>query len=49
MCEACPVIDWAENTMIFADIKRAFELSFANKCDDAERPILDEYWQRVFG
>lgn len=43
------VIDWAENTRIFADIKRAFELSFANKCDEAERPILDEYWQRVFG
>jgi len=43
------VIDWAENTAIFGDIRRAFELSFQNKCDDAERPILDEYWQRCFG
>lgn len=43
------VIDWAENTAIFGDIRRAFELSFLNKCDEAERPILDEYWQRAFG
>jgi len=43
------VIDWAENTAIFGDIRRAFELSFLNKCDQAERPLLDEYWQRAFG
>ena len=43
------VIDWAENTEIFGDIRRAFELSFLNKCDEAERPVLDEYWQRAFG
>ena len=43
------VIDWAENTAIFGDVRRAFELSFLNKCDEAERPILDEYWQRAFG
>ena len=43
------VIDWAENTAIFGDIRVGFELSFLNKCDEAERPILDEYWQRVFG
>jgi cobaltochelatase CobS len=43
------VIDWAENTVIFGDAKRAFDLSFLNKCDEAERPILEEYWQRVFG
>ena len=43
------VIDWAENAVIFADVRRAFELSFLNKCDEAERPILDEYWQRIFG
>jgi len=42
------VIDWAENTIIFGDIKRAFELSFLNKCDEAERPVLAEYWQRIF-
>ena len=43
------VIDWAENTAIFGDVRQAFELSFLNKCDEAERPILDEYWQRAFG
>ena len=43
------VIDWAENAAIFGDIRRAFELSFLNKCDEAERPLLDEYWQRAFG
>lgn len=43
------VIDWAENTAIFGDVRRAFELSFLNKCDEAERPLLDEYWQRAFG
>ncbi|MCL4119025.1 UNVERIFIED_CONTAM: hypothetical protein GTU68_035328, partial [Idotea baltica] len=43
------VIDWAENTEIFGDIRRAFELSFLNKCDEAEWPLLDEYWQRAFG
>jgi cobaltochelatase CobS len=43
------VIDWAENTAIFGDIRRAFELSFLNKCDEAEWPVLDEYWQRAFG
>lgn len=43
------VIDWAENTDIFGDVRRAFELSFLNKCDEAEWPVLDEYWQRAFG
>lgn len=43
------VIDWAENSLIFGDVRQAFELSFLNKCDEAERPILDEYWQRAFG
>jgi len=43
------VIDWAENTEIFGDIRRAFELSFLNKCDEAEWPLLNEYWQRAFG
>ncbi len=43
------VIDWAENTAIFGDVRRAFELSFLNKCDEAEWPVLDEYWQRAFG
>jgi cobaltochelatase CobS len=27
----------------------AFRLSFLNKCDPAERPIVAEYYQRCFG
>ncbi len=43
------VITWAENTEIFGDIARAFRLSFLNKCDDAERSIIAEYYQRAMG
>ena len=43
------VISWAQNAMIFKDVGFAFRLSFLNKCDEAERPIIAEYYQRVFG
>ncbi len=43
------VITWAENCDIFRDIELAFRLSFLNKCDEAERPIVSEYFQRCFG
>ncbi len=43
------VITWAENAEIFGDIARAFRLSFLNKCDDAERSIIAEYYQRAMG
>ncbi|GAA4838493.1 AAA family ATPase [Saccharopolyspora rosea] len=43
------VIAWAENTEIFGDAAAAFRLSFANKCDEAERPVVAEYFQRCFG
>ncbi|MGX5220483.1 AAA family ATPase [Pseudomonas segetis] len=42
------VISWAENTEIFADPALAFRLSFLNKCDEAERSIVAEYYQRCF-
>jgi cobaltochelatase CobS len=42
------VISWAENLVIFRDVALAFRLSFANKCDDAERPVVAEYFQRCF-
>src|SRR6185312_6635537 len=42
------VITWAENLTIFGDVGVAFRLSFVNKCDDAERPIVAEYFQRCF-
>ncbi|MGC3875170.1 AAA family ATPase [Halomonas sp. GXIMD04776] len=43
------VITWAENCEIFRNPSRAFRLSFLNKCDEAERPIVAEYYQRCFG
>jgi cobaltochelatase CobS len=43
------VITWAENSVIFRDLAVAFRLSFLNKCDDAERPLVAEYFQRCFG
>ena len=42
------VITWAENVEIFKDLKVAFRLSFLNKCDELERPIVAEYFQRCF-
>ncbi|HPB21229.1 MAG: hypothetical protein RL702_1485 [Pseudomonadota bacterium] len=43
------VITWAQNTAIFKDPGFAFRLSFLNKCDDTERMLVAEYYQRVFG
>ncbi|MCF4099477.1 cobaltochelatase subunit CobS [Maritalea mediterranea] len=43
------VITWAENTQIFGDIGFAFRLTFLNKCDELERPVVAEFYQRVFG
>jgi cobaltochelatase CobS len=42
------VITWAENLEIFRDTALAFRLSFVNKCDEAERPVVAEYFQRCF-
>jgi cobaltochelatase CobS len=42
------VITWAENVTIFDDVGVAFRLSFVNKCDDEEKPIVAEYFQRCF-
>jgi cobaltochelatase CobS len=43
------VISWAQNALIFGDVGFAFRVSFLNKCDEAERSIVAEYYQRVFG
>ncbi len=43
------VITWAQNTVIFKDPGFAFRLSFLNKCDETERMLVAEYYQRVFG
>ena len=43
------VITWAENSEIFGDHGFAFRVTFLNKCDETERPIVAEYYQRCFG
>ena len=43
------VITWAQNSEIFKDVGFAFRLSFLNKCDETERMLVAEYYQRVFG
>ncbi len=43
------VITWAENADIFGDIGFAFRLTFLNKCDELERSLVAEFYQRSFG
>ncbi len=43
------VITWAENADIFGDVGFAFEVTFLNKCDETERGIVAEFFQRAFG
>jgi cobaltochelatase CobS len=43
------VITWAENAEIFHDLAYAFRVTFLNKCDEVERPVVAEYYQRCFG
>ena len=42
------VITWAENARIFGDVGFAFRVSFLNKCDELERPLVAEFYQRCF-
>ena len=43
------VITWAENAEIFGDVAFAFRLTFLNKCDELERSLVAEHYQRAFG
>ena len=43
------VLTWAQNAEIFGDIGFAFRVTFLNKCDELERPIVAEYYQRCMG
>ena len=43
------VITWAENAEIFGDVPFAFEVTFLNKCDETERALVAEFYQRCFG
>ena len=43
------VITWAENATIFGDVGFAFRVTFLNKCDELERALVAEFYQRCFG
>ncbi|BAF89677.1 MULTISPECIES: cobaltochelatase subunit CobS [Azorhizobium] len=43
------VLTWAENAEIFKDIGFALRVTFLNKCDELERPLVAEFYQRCFG
>ncbi|MBB4065139.1 cobaltochelatase subunit CobS [Gellertiella hungarica] len=43
------VISWAENAEIFGDTAFAFRVTFLNKCDELERTLVAEQYQRAFG
>lgn len=42
------VITWAENARIFDNVEAAFRMTFLNKCDETEKTIIAEYYQRCF-
>ena len=43
------IITWAENYLLFNDLEYSFKLSFLNRCDDLEKSVIQEYYQRSFG
>lgn len=43
------LISWGRNIEIFGSVKMAFLLSFMNKVIDDEKPVVAEFYQRVFG
>ncbi|HIF61555.1 MAG TPA: cobaltochelatase subunit CobS [Candidatus Pelagibacter sp.] len=43
------VLFWSENAGIFKDVGYAFRVTFLNKCDELEKSIIAEYYQRCFG
>ena len=42
-------IIWAQNVDIFNDIDTAFKLTFFNRCDENDKKIINEFYQRCFG
>jgi len=42
------LITWAENFALVEDVGEALLLSFVNRCDDTEHPLLAEFFQRCF-
>jgi cobaltochelatase CobS len=43
------VVTWAENATLFHDNALAFKLTFLNRCDEDERALVSEFYQRCIG
>jgi cobaltochelatase CobS len=43
------VVTWAENATLFHDLGLAFRLTFLNRCDEDERALVTEFYQRCMG
>jgi cobaltochelatase CobS len=43
------VVTWAENATLFHDVALAFRLTFLNRCDEDERALVSEFYQRCIG
>ena len=43
------VLNWCSNSEIFKNNGYAFRVTFLNKCDESEKSIIAEYYQRCFG
>lgn len=43
------LINWGENAALFQDRVLAFKLSYLNKCEPSEHPLIAELYQRCFG
>ncbi len=42
-------IIWAQNIEIFDNIELAFKLTFFNKCNESDKKVISELYQRCFG
>ena len=42
-------IIWAQNIEIFNDVDVAFKLTFFNRCDENDKKVINEFYQRCFG
>jgi cobaltochelatase CobS len=40
------LIAWGENLILLDDLAESFRLAFLNRCDDSERPLVAEIYQR---
>ena len=43
------VVAWAQNATLFKEPALAFRLTFLNRCDEDERALVAEYYQRCMG